>query len=184
MKDRYTNGGTTSAALEERERGRLAALESLGAVRPEVDDVLQALVDDARGVFGTDLALVNLILPEVQYFRAWSGDLAPEFAESREVAREHTMCQYVVQTERPLVVEDFLATERFKDQYFCVNYDVQFYAGTPLVTSDGHTVGTLCWASRATSPNPRGSTSCAKPSRRSWAGPRTGPPTGTATRRS
>jgi GAF domain-containing protein len=137
MQDGYTNGAPTGVALEERERGRVAALESLGAVRPEVDDVLQALVDDVRGVFGTDLALVNLILPDVQYFRAWSGDLAAEFVESRQVAREHTMCQYVVQTERPLVVEDFLATERFKNQYFCVNYDVQFYAGTPLVTSDG-----------------------------------------------
>jgi two-component system, sensor histidine kinase and response regulator len=146
MQDGYTDGGPTGVALEERERGRVAALESLGAVRPEVDDVLQALVDDVRGVFGTDLALVNLILPDVQYFRAWSGDLAPEFVESREVAREHTMCQYVVQTERPLVVEDFLATERFKNQYFCVNYEVQFYAGTPLVTSDGHTIGTLCLA--------------------------------------
>ena len=67
---------TDERLLEERERGRVAALESLGAVRPEVDDVLQALVDDVRGVFGTDLALVNLILPDVQYFRAWSGDLA------------------------------------------------------------------------------------------------------------
>ncbi|MDP9439123.1 MAG: ATP-binding protein, partial [Actinomycetota bacterium] len=133
-------------AVAERERGRLAALESLGAVRPEVDDVLQDLVDDVRGIFGTDLALVNLILPDIQYFRAWSGDLPPEFAESREVAREHTMCQYVVETERPLVVEDFLATDRFRNQYFCVNYDVQFYAGTPLVTSDGHTIGTLCLA--------------------------------------
>jgi GAF domain-containing protein len=137
MQDGYGNGRPNGVALEERERGRVAALESLGAVRPEVDDVLQALVDDVRGVFGTDLALVNLILPDVQYFRAWSGDLAAEFVESRQVAREHTMCQYVVQTERPLVVEDFLATERFKNQYFCVNYDVQFYAGTPLVTSDG-----------------------------------------------
>jgi hypothetical protein len=48
----------------------VAALESLDAARPDVDDVLQALVDDVRGVFGTDLALVNLILPDVQYFRA------------------------------------------------------------------------------------------------------------------
>jgi signal transduction histidine kinase/CheY-like chemotaxis protein len=56
------------------------------------------------------------------------------------------MCQYVVQTERPLVVENFLATERFKNQNFCVNHGVQFYAGTPLVTSDGHTIGTLCLA--------------------------------------
>ena len=146
MRDDHPDERAGGVAVAERERGRLAALESLGAVRPEVDDVLQDLVDDVRGVFGTDLALVNLILPDIQYFRAWSGDLAAEFAESREVAREHTMCQYVVETERPLVVEDFLATERFKNQYFCVNYDVQFYAGTPLVTSDGHTIGTLCLA--------------------------------------
>ncbi len=146
MWDDHTEERFGGVAVAERERGRLAALESLGAVRPEVDDVLQDLVDDVRGIFGTDLALVNLILPDIQYFRAWSGDLVPEFAESREVAREHTMCQYVVETERPLVVEDFLATERFRNQYFCVNYDIQFYAGTPLVTSDGHTIGTLCLA--------------------------------------
>ena len=68
MQDGYTNGAPTGVALEERER--VAALESLDAARPDVDDVLQALVDDVRGVFGTDLALVNLILPDVQYFRA------------------------------------------------------------------------------------------------------------------
>lgn len=43
----------------------MAALEYLGAVRPEVDSVLQKLVDDVRAAFGTDLALVNLILPDV-----------------------------------------------------------------------------------------------------------------------
>ncbi len=129
-----------------REGARLAAIEYLGAVRPEVDEVLQQLVDDVRGTFGTDLALINLILPKVQYFRAWSGDLPPEFVESREVAREDSMCQYVVESEKPLVVPNFMATEEFKDQHFCVNYGVQFYAGTPLVTSDGQTIGTLCLA--------------------------------------
>lgn len=87
---------------------------------------------------------MNLILPEVQYFRVWSGDLASEFVETRKVARERTMCQYVVENEAPLVVEDFLATEEFRDQYFCINYGVQFYAGTPLLTSDGVVIGTLC----------------------------------------
>jgi hypothetical protein len=65
MQDGYTNGAPNGVAPEERER-----VAALGAVRLEVDDVLQALVDGVRGVFGTDLALVNLILPDVQYFRA------------------------------------------------------------------------------------------------------------------
>ena len=93
MRESHTNGRESGAALQEREWGRLEALESLNAVRPEADDVLQGLVDDVREIFGTGLALVNLILPDIQYFRAWSGDLAPEYAESRQVAREHMMCQ-------------------------------------------------------------------------------------------
>jgi GAF domain-containing protein len=53
------------------------------------------------------------------------------------------MCQYVVGTEKPLIVPDFVATQEFKDQYFCVNYGIRFYAGTPLITSAGHAIGTL-----------------------------------------
>ena len=129
---------------DQRETERLAALDYLGAVRPEVDRVLQQLVDDVRSIFGTELCMLNLILSDVQYFRAWSGKLPKDLAEARQDPRERGMCQYVVKTEGPLVVEDFLATEEFKDQYFCVNYGIRFYAGTPLVTADGHAIGTLC----------------------------------------
>ncbi|CAA9392721.1 MAG: hypothetical protein AVDCRST_MAG22-710 [uncultured Rubrobacteraceae bacterium] len=136
--------GTRGSVRHGRELERLAALEYLGAARPEADHVLQELVDEVRGVFGTDLCMVNLILSDVQYFRAWSGDLAEDLAEARQDPRGRSMCRYVIEDEAPLVVEDFLATERFKDQYFCVNYGIRFYAGTPLVTSDGQVVGTLC----------------------------------------
>ncbi|HET7272787.1 MAG TPA: PAS domain-containing protein [Rubrobacter sp.] len=129
---------------DRREAERLVALEYLRAVRPGVDHVLQELVDEVRDVFGTDLCMVNLNLSDVQYFRAWSGDLHPDLAEARQDAIEHSMCQYVVNDETPLVVEDFLATEEFREQYWHVNYGIRFYAGTPLITSAGHAIGTLC----------------------------------------
>jgi signal transduction histidine kinase len=109
-----------------------------------VDHVLQELVDEVRGVFGTDLCLVDLALTDVQYFRAWSGELPPDKAEARQDPLENSMCQYVVNDERPLLVRDFLATEEFREQYWCVNYGIRFYAGTPLITSGGHAIGTLC----------------------------------------
>jgi signal transduction histidine kinase len=109
-----------------------------------VDHVLQELVDEVRGVYGTDLCMVNLNLSDVQYFRAWSGELDPDLAEVRQDALEHSMCRYVVNDETPLVVEDFLATEEFREQHWCVNYGIRFYAGTPLVTSSGQAIGTLC----------------------------------------
>src|SRR5215210_220201 len=133
-----------SSGTDRREVERMAALEYLRAVRPGVDHVLQELVDEVRGVFGTDLCMINLNLTDMQYFRAWSGELDPDLAEARQDALEHSMCQYVVNDERPLVVRDFLATEEFREQYWCVNYGIRFYAGTPLITSGGHAIGTLC----------------------------------------
>src|SRR5918998_1616143 len=135
---------TPSSSKDRREVERLAALEYLRAVQPEVDHVLQELVDEVRGVFGTDLCLVDLALTDVQYFRAWSGELPTDKAEARQDPLENSMCQYVVNDERPLIVEDFVATEEFREQYWYVNYGIRFYAGTPLITSGGHTIGTLC----------------------------------------
>ena len=135
---------TKEAGREAREAERLATLEYLRAVRPGLDHVLQELVDEVRGVYGTDLCMVNLNLSDVQYFRAWSGELDPDLAEARQDALEHSMCRYVVSAERPLVVKDFLATDEFREQYWHVNYGIRFYAGTPLITSAGQAIGTLC----------------------------------------
>jgi PAS domain S-box-containing protein len=135
---------TTASARDRREAERLAAIEYLRAVQPKVDHVLQELVDEVRNVFGTDLCLVDLALTDVQYFRAWSGELPSDKAEARQDSLDNSMCQYVVSNEAPFVVEDFLATEEFREQYWCVNYGIRFYAGTPLITSAGHTIGTLC----------------------------------------
>jgi len=135
---------TAISSTDKRERARLTALERLDAVRPEADSILQEVVDDVCKMFGTDLCMINLLTADMQYFRAWSGDLAEDLAEARQGSRKNSMCQYVVDTETPLVVEDFLATEEFREQHFWVRYGIRFYAGTPLTISDGHTIGTLC----------------------------------------
>ena len=135
---------TPASDNDGREAERLAALDHLNAIRPETDHILQQLVDEVRGIFGTDLCMVNLNLSDVQYFRAWSGELPAGLAEARQDALEHSMCQYVVDSEIPLVVKDFSATEEFREQHWCVNYGIHFYAGAPLITSDNHAIGTLC----------------------------------------
>jgi PAS domain S-box-containing protein len=136
--------GTIGSGKVGREAERLATLEYLRAVRPGVDNVLQESVDEVRGLYGTDLCMVNLDLSDVLYFRAWSGELDSDLAQARQDALEHSMCKYVVSTETPLIVRDFLATEEFREQHWHVNYGIRFYAGTPLTTSDGHAIGTLC----------------------------------------
>src|SRR5215204_3454247 len=126
------------------EERRLAELDYLEVMRPDPDHVLQEIVDEVRLTFQTELCMVNLDLSDVQYFRAWSGNPPEELALARQDPLKRSMCKYVVGTVKPLCVPDFLATEEFKEQYFCVNYGIRFYAGTPLITSRGHTIGTLC----------------------------------------
>src|ERR671911_1404337 len=135
---------TPASDNDGREAERLAALDHLNAIRPETDHILQQLVDEVRSIFGTELCMVNLNLSDMQYFRAWSGKLPAELAEARQDALEHSMCQYVVNSEMPFVVKDFSATEEFREQHWRVKYGIRFYAGTPLITSGGHTIGTLC----------------------------------------
>src|SRR5215208_849218 len=140
-KEQFT---TTASDKDGREAERLATLDHLDAIRPETDHILQQLVDEARSIFGTDLCMVNLNLSDVQYFRAWSGELPPDLVKARQDLLEHSMCQYVVNSEIPLAVTDFLASEEFREQHWCVNYGIHFYAGTPLITYDNHAIGTLC----------------------------------------
>ena len=137
-------GSEATPVKSEEEARRLAELDYLDAARPDPDHVLQEIVDEVRLTFQTELCMVNLDLSDVQYFRAWSGKLPEELALARRDPLKRSMCQYVVGTVKPLCVPDFLATEEFKEQYFCVNYGIRFYAGTPLITSGGHTIGTLC----------------------------------------
>ena len=132
------NGGS------QKDHNRLAALGRSDAVRADWDEVLQELVDDVRDIFGADLCVVHLMLTDSLYFRAWSGPLPKNFVESREIAAEQSMCPNVVESASPLIVEDLLATERFRDHFVCAVGGLRFYAGTPLVTSKGEVIGTLC----------------------------------------
>src|SRR3712207_8635773 len=110
-----------------REAQRVAEIEYLGAARPEADSVLQDIVDEVSSIFGSELCMVTLLLPDVQYFRAWSGNLPEDLAQARQDPRKRSMCQYVVESEEPLVVADCQATEAFKNQHFYVKYGFCFY---------------------------------------------------------
>jgi PAS domain S-box-containing protein len=127
-----------------REAQRVAEIEYLGAARPEADRVLQEIVDEVCSIYESELCMVTLLLPDVQYLRAWSGNLPEDLAQARQDPRERSMCQYVVESEEPLVVKDCQAIEAFKNQHFYVKYGFRFYAGVPLTTSSGHVIGDLC----------------------------------------
>ncbi|MDC0655244.1 hypothetical protein OAP48_00910, partial [bacterium] len=64
----------------------------------------------------------------------------------REIPRDVSICQYVLEQPRDqLVIENVKEHQKTKNFHkMALAPNIQFYAGTPIITSKGFTVGTLC----------------------------------------
>lgn len=126
------------------ERGRLETIEHMRAARRAPDWALQEILDTVRCVFGVELCAVNLLLSSVVYIRVWSGELPEHLAATRRELRERSICPRVVGSGEPLLIEDLLQAQELREHYACAVYGLRFYAGVPLVNSEGIVIGTLC----------------------------------------
>jgi GAF domain-containing protein len=126
-----------------RDPERLAEIAALGLTADDVDDVLQQTVEEAAAALGLPTALVTVVMDEAQWFAAHTG-LAPWLAETRGTPVEWSFCANAVRSGEPFVVEDATTHPLVKDIPLVELDGVRCYAGIPLTTSTGKTLGTLC----------------------------------------
>lgn len=125
---------------------RLRLLRSLKIDDASLDRSLQQIVERVGPLYGTRLCMINLMLEHVEYTKAWYGPLPPDIAASRTIPRTDAICNHVVASHVPLVIEDMAATADWADHPVARAYGIRFYAGVPLVAHTGHVLGTLCLA--------------------------------------
>jgi len=108
----------------------------------EADDVeLQEIVRQAAAELSTPIALVSLVLDQVQYFKASVG-LPPELAAARGTHRDVSFCQFIVRDGQSFEVNDASNDPRIPKQV-AKDYDIQSYLGVPIRVKDT-VVGSLC----------------------------------------
>jgi anti-sigma regulatory factor (Ser/Thr protein kinase) len=121
------------------ETARLAALRRYRILDTEPEQAFDDLTFLAAQICGTPIALITLLDEERQWFKSRVGTSATE------TARSIAFCARTIQQGDVFVIPDTLADERFRENPLVVGEPwVRFYVGAPLVTHDGHALGSLC----------------------------------------
>ncbi len=89
---------------------------------------------------------INLLTDKSQFSKNNHGFSISENLMVKEIPRDIGICQYVLQKPRDqLVIENVKEDQKTRNfQKMTLSPNIQFYAGTPIITSKGFTVGTLC----------------------------------------
>ena len=118
---------------------RQASLDSLGLLDTPPEPVFDRVTRLASRLLGVPITLFSLLDHERQWFKSRVG------LDVLETPREQAFCAYTIQQAAPLVVEDSTADARFRDNPLVTGRPhIRFYAGVPVLTSDGQAIGTLC----------------------------------------
>ncbi|MFC6997685.1 sensor histidine kinase [Rufibacter roseus] len=129
---------TPTLPANEPERLRLLQEYDILDSLPEKD--FDEITRIASQLCQTPIALISFIDCDRQFFKSKVG------LDVVETSRDVSFCAHsILNPEEVLVVHDTRKDERFAQNPFVLNPPhVTFYAGAPLVTSEGIALGTLC----------------------------------------
>ncbi len=121
------------------EAARLAALARYRILDAPPEASFERVARLAARVLGVPLAAVNLVGEGHQWTKACVG------GDTTETTLNESFCVWTVrQQEGVLLVPDARRDPRFRDLPSVRSGQVVAYAGAPLMTPDGHRIGTLC----------------------------------------
>jgi len=126
---------------------RLAALRRTALLDTPPEEAFDRLTRMAARLLGTPVSLISLVADDHQFFKSAIG-LPEPWASSRVTPISFSFCGQVVATGEPLVLEDARRHPLLRHNPVIRELGWVAYAGVPLVTRQGHTIGALCVADK------------------------------------
>lgn len=133
----------TTTTEDVRSFDRLAEIAALDLFSPQAQATLDRFARRAAERFDLPVGLVTILLDDAQVMAGAHG-LTGWMAQTRGTPLAWSFCLTPVQTGRQHVVANLAVDATHRDNPLVSVEGVRAYAGSPLVTSRGHVLGTCC----------------------------------------
>lgn len=122
---------------------RLFFLEQLALLDSDAEEAFDRLTRLASTIVETPVSLISILDKDRQFFKSSVG-LDEPWSTNRETPLSYSFCQHVVANGQPLIIEDARQHPLVKDNLAISELNVIAYLGMPLISSEGHRLGSLC----------------------------------------
>ncbi len=121
------------------EDARLKDLQQFEILDTENEKEFDGLVDLVSQICQCPIAIVNFIDSNRQWYKACHN------LNAKEANRDESFCGHAIMTNEIFIISDATKDERFFDNPDVIGgLKVRFYAGAPIISSNGYNLGTVC----------------------------------------